>query len=167
MREVTSDSDLAAGDLMCLEHPVSLYLQPPPADQQRVRPLVRLMLHQLTRALMEDLKVDPLGRQKKHKLLLLIDEFPTLGRMEFVSNGMRQMAGYGIKAVIVAQSFMDIQEHYGANQTIVDNCHVLACFAAGRHDDGGPHQPNDRHGDRIPPRLQRRPARRVAQRQLQ
>ena len=130
VREVTSDSDLAAGDLVCLDHPVSLYLQPPPADQQRVRPLVRLMLHQLTRALMEDLKVDPLGRPKNHKLLLLIDEFPTLGRMEFVSQGMRQMAGYGIKAVIVAQSFMDIQEHYGANQTIVDNCHVLACFAA-------------------------------------
>ena len=130
VREVTSDSDLAAGDLMCLEHPVSLYLQPPPADQQRVRPLVRLMLHQLTRALMEDLKLDPLGREKKHRLLLLLDEFPTLGRMEFVSGGMRQMAGYAIKAVVVAQSFMDIQEHYGANQTIVDNCHVLACFAA-------------------------------------
>ena len=130
VREVTSDSDLAAGDLVCLEHPVSLYLQPPPADQQRVRPLVRLMLHQLTRALMEDLQRDPLGREKRHKLLLLIDEFPTLGRMEFVSHGMRQMAGYGIKTVIVAQSFMDIQEHYGANQTIVDNCHVLACFAA-------------------------------------
>lgn len=130
VREVTSTSDLAAGDLMCLEHPLTLYLQPPPADQQRVRPLVRLMLHQLTRALMEDLKVDPLGRPKKHRLLLLLDEFPTLGRMEFVSQGMRQMAGYGIKAVVVAQSFMDVQEHYGANQTIVDNCHVLACFAA-------------------------------------
>ena len=97
VREVTGDSDLAAGDLVCLEHPVSLYLQPPPADQQRVRPLVRLMLHQLTRALMEDLQRDPLGREKRHKLLLLIDEFPTLGRMEFVSHGMRQMAGYGIK----------------------------------------------------------------------
>ena len=130
VRAATSSSDLSAGDLMCLDHPVSFYLQPPPADQIRVRPLVRLMLHQLTRALMEYLKTDPLGRVKKHKLLLMIDEFPTLGRMEFVSHGMRQMSGYGIKAVVVAQSFMDIQEHYGANQTIVDNCHVLACFAA-------------------------------------
>ena len=130
VRQATSTSDLCAGDLVCLDHPVSLYIQPPPADQLRVRPLVRLMLHQLTRALMERLDSDPLGRPKKHKLLLMLDEFPTLGRMEFVSHGMRQMAGYGIKTVIVAQSFMDIQEHYGANQTIVDNCHVLACFAA-------------------------------------
>jgi type IV secretion system protein VirD4 len=130
VREVTSRSDFTAGDLVCRERPLSLYLQPPPGDQQRVRPLVRLMLHQLTRALMEDLKLDPLGREKKHRLLLVLDEFPTLGRMEFISAGMRQMAGYGIKAMVVAQSFMDIQEHYGANQTIVDNCHVLACFAA-------------------------------------
>ncbi|MEM6559991.1 MAG: type IV secretory system conjugative DNA transfer family protein [Planctomycetota bacterium] len=130
VRDVTSRSDFTAGDLVCRDRPLSLYLQPPPADQQRVRPLVRLMLHQLTRALMEDLKLGPLGREKKHRLLLVLDEFPTLGRMEFVSAGMRQMAGYGIKAMIVAQSFMDIQEHYGSNQTIVDNCHVLACFAA-------------------------------------
>ena len=130
VRRATSTSDLCAGDLVCLDHPVSLYVQPPPADQLRVRPLVRLMLHQLTRALMEKIDADPLGRPKKHRLLLMLDEFPTLGRMEFVSHGMRQMAGYGIKAVVVAQSFMDIQEHYGANQTIVDNCHVLACFAA-------------------------------------
>lgn len=130
VRAATSTSDLCAGDLVCLDHPVSLYVQPPPADQLRVRPLVRLMLHQLTRALMEKLDAAPDGRPKKHRLLLMLDEFPTLGRMEFVSHGMRQMAGYGIKAVVVAQSFMDIQEHYGANQTIVDNCHVLACFAA-------------------------------------
>ena len=130
VREATSSSDLRAGDLVCLEHPVSLYLQPPPADQLRVRPLVRLMLHQLTRALMERVDAAPDGRPKRHRLLLMLDEFPTLGRMEFVSHGMRQMAGYGIKAVVVAQSFMDVQEHYGQNQTIVDNCHVLACFAA-------------------------------------
>ena len=40
------------------------------------------------------------------------------------------MAGYGIKTLIVAQSFQDIEEHYGSKQTIVDNCHVLCCFAA-------------------------------------
>ena len=61
---------------------------------------------------------------------MLLDEFPTLRKMEFVSEGLRQMAGYGIKTLIVAQSFQDIEEHYGAKQTIVDNCHVLVCFAA-------------------------------------
>ena len=130
VRQVTSTSDFASGDLMCLDAPMSLYVQPPPADAARVRPLTRLMFHQLTRALMEHLDKDGTGRQKKHRLLLLLDEFPTLRKMEFVSEGLRQMAGYGIKTLIVAQSFQDIEEHYGAKQTIVDNCHVLVCFAA-------------------------------------
>ena len=130
VREVTSASDFASGDLMCLASPMSLYVQPPPADAARVRPLTRLMFHQMTRALMEHLDKDGNGRPKKHRLLLLLDEFPTLRKMEFVSEGLRQMAGYGIKALIVAQSFQDIEEHYGSKQTIVDNCHVLTCFAA-------------------------------------
>ena len=130
VREVTSASDFASGDLMCLTSPMTLYVQPPPADAARVRPLTRLMLHQMTRALMEHLDKDAAGRPKKHRLLLLLDEFPTLRKMEFVSEGLRQMAGYGIKTLIVAQSFQDIEEHYGAKQTIVDNCHVLCCFAA-------------------------------------
>ena len=73
---------------------------------------------------------DGVGRVKRHRLLLLLDEFPTLRKMEFVSESLRQMAGYGIKALIVAQSFQDIEEYYGPKQTIVDNCHVLTCFAA-------------------------------------
>jgi type IV secretion system protein VirD4 len=130
VRQVTSTSDFASGDLMCLDSPMSLYIQPPPADAARVRPLTRLMFHQLTRALLEHLDKDGTGRPKKHRLLLLLDEFPTLRKMEFVSEGLRQMAGYGIKTMIVAQSFQDIEEHYGSKQTIVDNCHVLTCFAA-------------------------------------
>ena len=130
VREVTATSDFSSGDLMCLASPMSLYVQPPPADAARVRPLTRLMFHQMTRALMEHLDKDAAGRTKKHRLLLLLDEFPTLRKMEFVSEGLRQMAGYGIKALIVAQSFQDIEEHYGSKQTIVDNCHVLVCFAA-------------------------------------
>ena len=130
VREVTSQSDFASGDLMCLASPMSLYVQPPAADAARVRPLTRLMLNQLTRALLEHLDADAAGRPKRHRLLLLLDEFPTLRKMEFVSEGLRQMAGYGVKTMIVAQSFQDIEEHYGAKQTIVDNCHVLCCFAA-------------------------------------
>ena len=130
VRRATAASDFASGDLMCLASPMTLYVQPPPADAARVRPLTRLMFHQLTRALMEHLDRDGTGRPKNHRLLLLLDEFPTLRKMEFVSEGLRQMAGYGIKALIVAQSFQDIEEHYGAKQTIVDNCHVLVCFAA-------------------------------------
>ena len=128
--QVTSRSDFSIGDLVCLDRPMTLYLQPPPSDADRVRPLIRLVLNQITRALLEHRDTDSRGRSKNHQLLLLIDEFPTLGRLEFFSQSMRQMAGYGLKAQLVVQSFNDIVEAYGSHNTIIDNCHLLVAFAS-------------------------------------
>lgn len=124
-----ADSDFMAGDLMCAEHPVTLYLQPPPSDLPRLRPLMRVMLNQICRALMERLHCDNRGRPKRHRLLLELDEFATLGRLEYFTTNLRQMAGYGLKAHIIVQSFNDLVERYGPHQTIIDNCHVISVFA--------------------------------------
>lgn len=130
VREVTRHSDFALGDLACLDRPVTLYLQPPPSDANRVRPLVRLLLNQVFRTLMERMDHDTRGRPKRHRLLLLLDEFPTLGKLDFFSDNLRQMAGYGLKAHLIVQSFNDIVERYGAHNSILDNCHLLACFGS-------------------------------------
>ena len=53
-----------------------------------------------------------------------------LGRLDFFTMNLRQMAGYGIKAHLIVQSFNDIIEQYGINNTILDNCHILSTFAA-------------------------------------
>jgi type IV secretion system protein VirD4 len=126
----TSTSDFRLSDLVCADKPMTLYLQPPPSDAPRLRPLVRLMINQTCRALMEHLDRDSLGRPKKRRLLLSLDEFPTLGRLDFFTMNLRQMAGYGIKAHLIVQSFNDIVEQYGPNNTILDNCHILTAFAA-------------------------------------
>lgn len=126
----TSASDFRLGDLMCSQQPVSLYLQPPPSDAARLRPLVRLVINQTCRALMENLKHDNAGRVKRHRLLLMLDEFPTLGRLDFFTTNLRQMAGYGIKSHLIVQSFNDIVEAYGPHNTLIDNCHVLVTFAS-------------------------------------
>ena len=70
------------------------------------------------------------GRPKRHKLLLLMDEFPLLGRLAFFEKSLRLMSGYGLKTMFVAQSLNDIVETYGANNTILDNCAVYTAFAA-------------------------------------
>ena len=126
----TSTSDFRLSDLVCADKPMTLYLQPPPSDAPRLRPLVRLMINQTCRALMEHLDRDSLGRPKQRRLLLSLDEFPTLGRLDFFTMNLRQMAGYGIKAHLIVQSFNDIVEQYGVNNTILDNCHILTAFAA-------------------------------------
>jgi type IV secretion system protein VirD4 len=126
----TATSDFRLADLVCADRPMTLYIQPPPSDSPRLRPLVRLMINQTCRALMEFLDRDSSGRQKNHRLLLSLDEFPTLGRLDFFTMNLRQMAGYGIKAHLIVQSFNDIIEQYGINNTILDNCHILSTFAA-------------------------------------
>jgi type IV secretion system protein VirD4 len=126
----TAASDFRLSDLVCGDRPMTLYLQPPPSDAPRLRPLIRLMINQTCRALMEHLERDSVGRPKRHRLLLSLDEFPTLGRLDFFTMNLRQMAGYGIKAHLIVQSFNDIIEQYGINNTILDNCHILTTFAA-------------------------------------
>lgn len=126
----TATSDFRLSDLVCADRPMTLYLQPPPSDAPRLRPLVRLMVNQTCRALMEYLDRDSAGRPKRQRLLLSLDEFPTLGRLDFFTMNLRQMAGYGIKAHLIVQSFNDIIEQYGPNNTILDNCHILTAFAA-------------------------------------
>ncbi len=123
-------SDFSVSDLVCGDRPVTLYLQPPPSDAPRLRPLIRLILNQVCRALMEHPGTDSRGRDKHHRLLLMLDEFPTLGRLDFFTTNLRQMAGYGIKAHLIVQSFNDIVEQYGPHNTIIDNCHLLTAFAS-------------------------------------
>lgn len=126
----TSTSDFRIGDLMCAERPVTLYLQPPPSDAIRLTPLLRLIVNQIARTLMEDQGADALGRPKRHRLILVLDEFPMLGRMPFFETMMGAMAGYGLKAFLVAQSLNHLTKAYGRDNVILDNCHIVTAFAA-------------------------------------
>lgn len=126
----TSTSDFRVGDLMCGARPLTLFLQPPPSDAARLMPLMRLLLNQIVRALMETQERDATGRPKHHELLLALDEFPQLGRLAFFETAMGAFAGYGLKAYLVCQSLNHIARAYGRDAVIVDNCHIITSFAA-------------------------------------
>ncbi|WP_293383335.1 type IV secretory system conjugative DNA transfer family protein [Phenylobacterium sp. SCN 70-31] len=125
-----SASDFAVGDLMCAGAPVSLYVQVAPADVSALKPLVRLLFYAAAQSLTAHEHTDANGRPKRHKLLMAMDEFPLLGRVEFFEKSLRLMSGYGLKTMFVAQSLNDIVETYGPNNTILDNCFVYTAFAA-------------------------------------
>jgi type IV secretion system protein VirD4 len=124
----TSRSDFRIADLMNLDSPVSLYLVVPPSDIDRTRPLIRLMLNQIGRRLTERLEFQ--GTAYKHRLLMLLDEFPSLGRLSFFEAELPYLAGYGIKCFLIAQSLNQIEKAYGANNAILDNCHVRVTYNA-------------------------------------
>ena len=112
--------DLVEGD-----RPATLYLVVPPSDISRTKPLVRLILNQVGRRLTEDLQ----AKERRHRLLLMLDEFPALGRLDFFESALAFMAGYGLKSFLIAQSLNQIEKAYGPNNAILDNCHVRVSFA--------------------------------------
>jgi type IV secretion system protein VirD4 len=122
---VTARCDWRIDDLVVPGRPVTLYLVVPPSDISRTRPLIRLILNQIGRRLTEDLKIV----QHRPRLLLMLDEFPALGRLDFFEQAMAFMAGYRIKAFLIAQSLNQIAKAYGENNSILDNCHVRVAFS--------------------------------------
>ena len=126
--EVTSSCDWRIADLMEAERPCSLYLVIPPSDISRTKPLVRLILNQIGRRLTE--RLDQCGSAGRcHQLLMMLDEFPALGRLDFFETSLAFMAGYGIRAFLIAQSLNQIEKAYGEYNAILDNCHVRVAFA--------------------------------------
>ena len=112
-------------DLVEAKAPTTLYLVVPPSDISRTKPLVRLILNQIGRRLTEELS----PKTSRHRLLLMLDEFPALGRLDFFESALAFMAGYGLKSFLIAQSLNQIEKAYGQNNSILDNCHVRVSFA--------------------------------------
>ncbi|SDG96421.1 conjugal transfer protein TraG [Pelagibacterium luteolum] len=123
--KVTSCCDWRIADLVEGARPTTLYLVVPPSDIARTKPLIRLILNQVGRRLTEDMT----GVTERQRLLLMLDEFPALGRLDFFESSLAFMAGYSIKAFLITQSLNQVEKSYGTNNSILDNCHVRVAFA--------------------------------------
>lgn len=124
-------SDFSISDLMNHDSPVSLYLVVPPSDKDRIKPLIRLVVTQIMRALTEKMEFKE-GRSVagyKHRLLLLIDEFPSLGKLEVFEEALAFIAGYGLKAYLIIQDISQLWTAYGKDESIFSNCHVRVAYA--------------------------------------
>lgn len=139
----TDVSDFRIEDLVNLPEPVSLYLVVEPCDEERMQPLIRLILDQIGKTLMRDLEVRPRRKRsfwqrvwdvlwprlentagnahKRWRLLWLIDEFPTLGKLPFFELMLAASRGYGMKLALIAQSLNQIEAIYGTKHSINDN----------------------------------------------
>jgi type IV secretion system protein VirD4 len=137
---VTSRCDWRIRDLVEEDRPTTLYLVVPPSDISRTKPLVRLVLNQIGRRLTEELN----PKNRRHRLLLMLDEFPALGRLDFFESVLAFMAGYGFKAFLIAQSLNQIDKAYGTNNAILDNCHIRVAFAT--NDERTAHRVSDALG---------------------
>src|SRR5271156_548003 len=123
--KVTRRCDWRIRDLVDGAMPVTLYLVVPPSDISRTKPLVRLILNQIGRRLTESLE----GVEHRHQLLLMLDEFAALGRLDFFETALAFQACYAIRAFLICQSLNQLAKAYGENNSVLDNCHVRIAFA--------------------------------------
>lgn len=122
LQHATRRSDFQAGDLQAADRPLTVYLSIPPAHGERLRPVTRLLLLSLLYPLLHDEEWTTDGRRKRRPLLALFNEFPQLGYMAFLEHGLAICAGYGIRAMLVAQDEDQIRSTYGSEQSITANC---------------------------------------------
>lgn len=134
--ENTSASDFKIKEVMNSDQPVSLYVVTQPSDKLRLKPLVRLIVN-----LMITLNADRIefegGRSVQgyaHRCLLMLDEFPSLGKLDIVQEAIAFMAGYGLKGYFITQDMAQLYTIYGKDESISSNCHVQVFYAPLRTD---------------------------------
>jgi type IV secretion system protein VirD4 len=123
----TTASHFRAHDLTDDERGVSIYLTVPPSELERLRPVLRLVLNQLCRELTSRMafREAPPARP----ILLLLDEFAALGKLDFFGRAMAYLRGFGIRVVLSIQSLAQLAEVYGPHQSILANCPLQVAFA--------------------------------------
>lgn len=113
-----SSNDFVMKDLMDCQTPISLYLVFGSGEIQVIKPLLRVIIEMMWRLNVEELF------KHKHRLLMLLDEFPAFGKLEGIEKSMGFTAGYGIKLFIIAQDMNQINALYTSDNYIVSNCQV-------------------------------------------
>lgn len=123
-----STSDFRLDDLMNGDAPASLYIIVPPSDIDRLRPLLRITINLFLRRLMQNVGSDGKAMHR-HRLLLMLDEFTSIGKLEIFERALAFMAGYGLKAFLIIQDLMQLQGTYGRENSIIGNCHIRVAYA--------------------------------------
>ena len=127
VRRNVSKSEFRIKDLMNYDQPVSLYIVTHPNDKARLRPLVRILINMIIRLLAD--KMEFINGQPKvhyqHRLLMMLDEFPSLGKLEILQEALAFIAGYGIKCYLICQDINQLKSReagYGHDESITSNC---------------------------------------------
>ena len=106
-----------------LYEPMTVYFSIPPGKLESYAPVIRLFMGMLIK------HFSGYTRKGDYPVLFMLDEFPALGRMKVIEEGMTYMAGYGISFWLFAQDLKQLAATYGDKaQSIISNCAVKQFF---------------------------------------
>ena len=120
LQAITSRSDFQPGDLKT--EVVSFYLVIPPDRLAQYASLVRLMTG-IFLSSFTSTKGKP-----DIPVIFLIDEFPALGYMRLIEEGVGYLAGYGAYLWMFIQDLSQLKANYEKWETFISNCSVRMAF---------------------------------------
>jgi type IV secretion system protein VirD4 len=123
----TAESDF---DLRALrKQPISIYVGVNPDDLHRLRPVLNLFFQQAiglqTRELPER------NPALKYQVMMLLDEFTSLGRIPIIAEAISYLSGYNVRVVLVIQTPAQLREVYGIHnaETMLKSLAARIVFA--------------------------------------
>ncbi|MFP5285059.1 MAG: type IV secretory system conjugative DNA transfer family protein, partial [Thermoanaerobaculia bacterium] len=109
------------------ERPITLYLCFEPDERDRLGPHLRIMISQLAGAILERDASRRWGWTER--ILLLLDEFPVLGAIREIEQGLAYFRGYGASFLVVVQYLGQLIQAFGREEAVSPNCAVQVAFA--------------------------------------
>lgn len=116
--EATLSSDFDIRELR--RRKMTIFIGTPLADLESYRPLIRILFQQIHDVLMRKLP----GKDEPHQVLLMLDEFFSLGRMTSLASKIAVSAGYGFRMALILQNLSQLDELYGkaTRETLIAGC---------------------------------------------
>jgi len=108
----TETSDFDIRELR--RRPMTIFIGCTIAELSIFRPLIRILFQQIHDLLMEKIP----GADEPHQVLLMLDEFFHVGRMDSLISKITISAGYGFRMAIVMQDIAQLDELYGRHTRI-------------------------------------------------
>jgi len=135
----TSASDFDPRELR--RRPTSIYVGVKQNQLQTLEPLLALFFQLVVDSLGGELP----GDDEPHSVLMMLDEFASLGRMDTLAGGLAFLAGYNIRIVIIVQGIGQLDTIYGkGRENFLQNSAVQVFFAP--NDDTTTHYISNRLG---------------------
>ncbi|MHC2355655.1 type IV secretion system protein VirD4 [Sinorhizobium meliloti] len=125
IKAATSRSDFSIYDLR--RRRTCIYLCVSPNDLEVVAPLMRLLFQQVVSILQRSLP----GKDEKHEVLFLLDEFKHLGKLEAIETAITTIAGYKGRFMFIIQSLSALTGTYdeSGKQNFLSNTGVQVFMA--------------------------------------
>lgn len=126
IQQAVSETDFDIGMLSRGEG-ITIYICIEPGKLHSHAALIRLWLSALLNVILK-------RRQRpRHSTLLLLDEVVQLGPMDQIRTILTLARSYGVRAMLLAQSFGSLEKCYPDAKSLIENCGVIASFGHGSH----------------------------------